>query len=572
MRKQDRTVLKAIAVSAATALLAVLCIVPFLGKITAPHYFSFDYRIDCDDGFSVYWATPAEPDFSEQRRKTVWVRQGEGSCRFEFPDTPQLAGLRLDLGDAPGRHTIVLRNMALSGTGVDPESVVKFFANDLPSRTAGIESTTFERDGGDSYFVLDRKFIPGLPQTHWPLAVPGALFFLFFTVVMSLTCRPKSALPWAAEPEPPVSRRRRIGSALFLLAGAVLILLPALKFSRSEVAANENRTLAKFPAVSAFSPLAPEKWCAAFEAACSDRFFLRETMIDFRARISKLFDQRGGTRDVLIGRDGWLFLNNVPLFANLRVLPEEDMAAALAALTRAKRQLEARGVRLYLLIVPDSYQVYGEFYPVGFSKVRPVDQNGASRLVRYLRANGFERCLYPYDIAVEEKARHGETPLYYRQDTHWNDLGARYVGYLPLVKMIAADFPGLSAVPVLRPREGEGAMRDLARLLPPSSRPSPETVPYLDYDLSEVRTGEKFTLLATHASAENPRGRLKLVAYRDSFFIALFPPVAGTFRKCDLFWRFPLPEDKALLEDADVVVIEMAERFIENLKEFNLPE
>ena len=124
---------------------------------------------------------------------------------------------------------------------------------------------------------------------------------------------------------------------------------------------------------------------------------------------------RGGGKDVVVGRGGWLFLTEEIQYDP----PKQDpLAARIDLLAHARRALEAQGVQLLVALVPDKARVYPGQLPWGrypaYNRSRYADGLAG------LRARGVPVVDLLPVLAADAQAR----PTYYRTDTHWNTRGA----------------------------------------------------------------------------------------------------------------------------------------------------
>lgn len=142
---------------------------------------------------------------------------------------------------------------------------------------------------------------------------------------------------------------------------------------------------------------------------------IRSTLIAAANSTRYLLTGSGGEQ-VRTGRDDWLFLAD-----ELRV--DADGAAHLATrvdlLGMASERLSKQGVKLVVALVPDKARVY--------SSALPWATYPASLESRYVAALSAmrQRGVTVVDLLqpLAAGATHGE--VYYRTDTHWNQVGAR---------------------------------------------------------------------------------------------------------------------------------------------------
>jgi alginate O-acetyltransferase complex protein AlgJ len=129
----------------------------------------------------------------------------------------------------------------------------------------------------------------------------------------------------------------------------------------------------------------------------------------------------GGTGEqVRAGKEGWLFLTD-----EIRFEPAGDshMRTRLDLLADVSNLLEQQGVKLVVLLVPDKARVHSDRL---FSGRYP-----SSHESRYQQALDqlFEKKVSVVDILTPLRNQATSTEVYYRTDTHWNQLGARIAAH-----------------------------------------------------------------------------------------------------------------------------------------------
>jgi hypothetical protein len=131
----------------------------------------------------------------------------------------------------------------------------------------------------------------------------------------------------------------------------------------------------------------------------------------------------------ILGRHGWLFYRPSVRYAIERqtVAPERDSADPLAAIRSFRDQLQARGIRLLVVPVPNKESVYPEMLARRAEGAGVVVCEQTRRLFDQLEQCDIEHV----DLfEVFRRVRRAERPsdrshLYLTQDSHWSPEGAR---------------------------------------------------------------------------------------------------------------------------------------------------
>ncbi len=214
-----------------------------------------------------------------------------------------------------------------------------------------------------------------------------------------------------------------------------------------------NRAPTSLPPMT-LSALSDPAFYRTVDEAVNDAFPLRALAINGRALID--YGALGGSTNaqVILGRDGWLFLTG-------EVFPRCPWSSGeiLATWDGIAQAFRARGIDARFAIVPDKRTAYREMLPqVVAGRSTCTDANRPS-----MEAGMAERSASTVDLWHPVLAGLPPDPLrgYYRLDTHWTPEGA-VPGIRSLVESIE---PGLwDAAPAVRTGTA-GHIGDLSRLL-----------------------------------------------------------------------------------------------------------
>jgi alginate O-acetyltransferase complex protein AlgJ len=354
---------------------------------------------------------------------------------------------------------------------------------------------------------------------------------------------------------------KRFLAALFLAA----LFIPAVGAWRKwdpSGESHENRRLATRPALPRNfkeATLYSDRWLNFYR----DHFGFRNTLI--RGVALTKFHGLGADTDgrVLVGRDGWLFLRpdgdqNFIAFRGLNPFSEDELDAWQHVLEQRAAWLAARGIPCLFVIPPNKETVYPEYLPDEVSPIRPPSR--LDQLVEHVRETHSPIHLLDLRSALLAAKKSGR--LYFKTDTHWNDLGA-YVAYRAIMDSAKELLPNWNIVPQPRsnfvPGTAPVVEGDLARMMDMSDQ-------YPDEWLSLTR---KIPFNVPPGAMDpkgmavtdlNDRALPRLVFYHDSFAIALAPMIGPNFRH--IFWSFNYEVDPKVIESEkpDLVIDEFLER------------
>jgi len=260
------------------------------------------------------------------------------------------------------------------------------------------------------------------------------------------------------------TRISRFEAALLTVLFVILIGLPLFKqwiIGEPNMEAVEGRPLNTRPELSFKRAL--KDFPADYEAYYNDHFGFRAALLRAGGYIGVKYANVPLSPYVIIGKEGWLFLKSGQTEDNFHggpVLSNADLERWKRSLERRQELLARRGIQFLFVIAPDKQTIYPEYLPDKYR--RPHDPTPAQLLVNYLAAHSNVHVLSLVEPLMNAK---GSGRLYFRNDTHWNTMGA-YVGYREIMGRLHEWFPDL------KPRDrsefqtvAEYAKGDLARMI-----------------------------------------------------------------------------------------------------------
>jgi hypothetical protein len=154
--------------------------------------------------------------------------------------------------------------------------------------------------------------------------------------------------------------------------------------------------------------------------------------------------------------------------------------------------------------------------------------------------------------------------VYYRTDTHWNPEGA-FAAYLVISATIGKDFPEVKQHEATDfSRVSETISGDLSAMLAMKNilmEESSELEPLFTREALTEDTGNSVVLKSRSRQPDLPRAMI----FRDSFFNGLMPFMMEHFREAVVVRAFEPDMDWITAEKPDLVIIEVAERYLPEL-------
>jgi len=298
----------------------------------------------------------------------------------------------------------------------------------------------------------------------------------------------------------------------------------------------------------------------AYGAYYADYFHWRDRLIraSYSLRLNLLHESV--FNDVLLGLDGWMFYTgegNMDDYQRTRTFTPQQVQAMRANLEGIQADLAQRGIRFLVVIAPNKESIYPEYVSASVQRL-----NGDSRLDVWL-AGMQGSPVQVLDLRPAMLKGKTQTQVYYRTDTHWNTYGA-YLAYLEMLKPLQEGFPQMQPLALEGFDQVEQQVSgDLARMLftrPLIKETSPELLPKQRWQAQSVSLDDN-TMVTEIPGSDLPRA----VVFRDSFFNSLTQYVSENFSR--VLYRSDSRVDFDLIarEQPDVVILEVAERYLDRL-------
>jgi len=301
--------------------------------------------------------------------------------------------------------------------------------------------------------------------------------------------------------------------------------------------------------------------------ALDAEFFGRVQMVELVSnfRYFVLHDQL--FNKVIAAADGWLVhasAISTDDYQRSDPLTAEELALIQTRLQEVSDRLKAENIQLYLVVAPNKNTIYPEKVPAELKVLG--DETRLDQLSAYLRANLDVPLL---DLRPDLLAAKEDYQVYYRTDTHWNEIGA-FIAYRAIAGRLAQDFPAVkphalsdfSRVPLTYSGDMTRTAGNL-HLKEESETLQPLFTPQADIDTHATDTE---VLFDAYVTTDNPNAQLpRALIYRDSFFTDLLPFLAEHFSHAECFWTYDYNLSSDLQTQPDLVIIEFTERSIHQL-------
>ena len=321
----------------------------------------------------------------------------------------------------------------------------------------------------------------------------------------------------------------------------------------------ENRELAAAPVL--FAEDGAFNWAILSDAGTyfEDHFAYRNQLVATNARMRAAIGV-SPTDQIVVGDDGWLYYGGT-LYDYLGQSALSDRALSNVAhnLSLVQRYVEAHGAKFVFTLAPNKNTLYADHMPYYY--MATPEASNAERLKPYLDQAGVNYV----DLFELFDEKDSSDPLYLKRDTHWDNRGA-LVASQALLRSVGRDAIDLEISDAVARDDFTG---DLEAMLYPSGAQTEPNWYFEGYNDGEGFSGSSWVYEegadvtdASIATSSNVGGTGNLLMFRDWFGNALVPLWASLFERATFSKLVPYDVSLAISTNADVVVVERAERHL----------
>jgi hypothetical protein len=341
---------------------------------------------------------------------------------------------------------------------------------------------------------------------------------------------------------------------LILGISAISPLLPPDDFWQSLVSSSDKFSIRHaFRSAMTF----PQSYSSYF----NDHYRLHDQYIDAFHSIRLWVLKEKEFPNVLMGKEDWLYYtgeNNIRDFECTSPFTRKELDSLVERLQGWHNQLSSMGVDFYLVIAPNKEAIVPQYLPDGIRtgwSICRIDQ------VMNVLAETNVRTL---DLRPPLLAVAGDSQVYHRTDTHWNDTGA-LIAVNEILKMLRLDDPRIEHPSFEQySMEQRSFQGDLSRFIPKDARFVEQAVflTPVGGHKAKITQGESRWVFSNHKDPSLP----KVIVFRDSFSDALIPFLAEHFSNGIYVHSFVVDFDLVEKEQPDIVILEIAQRYLALLR------
>ena len=294
-------------------------------------------------------------------------------------------------------------------------------------------------------------------------------------------------------------------------------------------------------------------------------------MLSFYSWLTTRIAPEWGNKDVLVGREGWLFIDmrNGPLsYANAVTYSDSQLKHGFDYIEKFYRWCQRNNKKFYYVIVPEKSKIYGEYYRT-INKINDDSKGYAGQFISYIKQHSDAPVFYLRDCLLREKS---QGLLYYKRDTHWSKLGA-YYGYLFLAEQFKKDMD-IDFLTVSTWKRVKEASADLSDLYHQAHVNDAWYLAPVNPKAIHPIILPKYGIQDGYVRCENKNGKYRVFVLRDSMFRNLLPYFAPNFAVVECHWKRDVTSDDLdrIRKDFDIVLIENAERVTPSVMSRSFPD
>ena len=284
----------------------------------------------------------------------------------------------------------------------------------------------------------------------------------------------------------------------------------------------------------------------------SKNFGFRTQVISLYTKLQDHLFSTSFVDDVIIGEEGFLYYKDtVDDYCGTNKMSSRAIFNTSKTLELMQENINLRNGKMLFVVAPNKNSLY-DYMP--FYEKKSSEKSNWERLEQEL-----DKVFYLDSFRL---FRGKDECLYYKTDTHWNDLGAYAIFEQSLTLL---DKP-ISCKDVSNSFKDFAMVGDLQRMLYPGAKPNESQLivdPTPDYQLlTNTRNFEQ-----PYIETKNADQKGSLLMFRDSFANNLIPHFSNQFQYAVYDKNIPYNLETIDKYNADTVIFEIAERNLNLIQE-----
>ena len=223
---------------------------------------------------------------------------------------------------------------------------------------------------------------------------------------------------------------------LYISIFLIIIALPLIEMSTNlfdPPKLNEKRKKAEMPSFKG-NPLNSE-FISDIEDYFNDNYGFRDQFIMLNNTLDvKLLGVNTNKDSVIIGKNDYLYsAEELDDYTKTNLLEDWEIKKLAKELAKLQKDLKDRGIYFLFTVAPNKSTIYPEYMPF---EENTSKEGNLDRLQRELDNLGVNSIDFK-KLLLENK---GEKDLYYKRDTHWNDIGS-FLATEALLQNLSKEYP-----------------------------------------------------------------------------------------------------------------------------------
>jgi hypothetical protein len=333
----------------------------------------------------------------------------------------------------------------------------------------------------------------------------------------------------------------------------------------------EKRVLSPYPNLREHSVDGVYNYVHDYQAWFNDHFGFRKLFVRTNAMINYYIFHTSPKSMVVVGKDGWLFYDNQrdgknldDYFGNVN-FTRQQLSTIHTRLDTLRAKMASHKLPFLFVLTSSKHSIYPEYLPFNMSRTRAAVTR-ADQIDSIFHVAGVP-LIDMRSVLIRNKSAF-PYPLYYRTDSHWNELGA-YLGYKSIMDWVKTQIPVIKVHALAdykveeRSDNGSGDLANYIFMggLLPDREIDLEPKFHEQAQLSH----EKYPIPSTIFIQKNDTTLPHLLMFHDSFTRALRPFLSESFSRNVFVWTDKIDYSIIDKEKPNIVVIEFVERYSDML-------
>ncbi|MGN0428164.1 MAG: hypothetical protein ACI4F0_10210 [Agathobacter sp.] len=335
------------------------------------------------------------------------------------------------------------------------------------------------------------------------------------------------------------------------------------KYWDAKLINNENRIMQQSVEIDSWDNLA-----SSFEKYYSDNLPWRNTLISLNALVSNYIYKESITDSAILGQEGWRFFKEeIPCYKGINLMTEEEIEQNINYLLEIKQKFASENCRFVVFIPPNKESIYSDMLP-NYIKQVSLDRR-VYQMIDYINENDIDLdIIYPRRELSLFRINNPQYQIYFKNDTHWNNLGA-YVGTKELLRYLDVEIPPVTELELKGSPDGSSAyggydMANASGMAAFLSDTNYEIMGWTNnsmvvYEGMPYNSLEEFYGEGRTYNSQ-PKRESKIVFVRDSYGTAMYPILASVYREMYSIHKAYVNWDNVVCEEPDIVIYEAVER------------